>query len=156
MANSSECKDNTYSAKPPIFDGEKFEYWKDRIESFFLGFDADLWDIVIEGYEHLKDAEGKAISRSQMTEPQKKSFRDHHKARTILLNVISYAEYEKITNKESAKSIFDSLQMTHEGNTQVKETKALALIQKYEAFRMEEEESVETMFSPDFRCLSQD
>src|ERR1044072_3102571 len=37
--------------------------------------------------------------------------------------------------------------MTHEGNSQVKETMALALIQKYEAFRMEEEESVETMFS---------
>src|ERR1044072_8057756 len=37
--------------------------------------------------------------------------------------------------------------MTHEGNTQVKETKAHALIQKYKAFRMEEEESVEMMFS---------
>ena len=82
-----------------------------------------------------------------MTETQKKRFQNHHKARTILLNAISYAEYEKITNKETAKSIFDSLQMTHEGNTQVKETKALALIQKYEAFRMEEDESVETMFS---------
>src|ERR1044072_845564 len=37
--------------------------------------------------------------------------------------------------------------MMHEGNSQVKETKDLALIQKYEAFRMEGEESVETMFS---------
>src|ERR1044072_4036910 len=37
--------------------------------------------------------------------------------------------------------------MTHERNSQDKETKALALIQKYEAFRTEEEESVETMFS---------
>ena len=37
--------------------------------------------------------------------------------------------------------------MTHEGNTQVKETKALALIQKYEAFNMEDDEFVETMFS---------
>src|ERR1044072_2502402 len=82
-----------------------------------------------------------------MTEAQKKTFKDHHKARTILLNAISYAEYEKITDKDTAKSIFDSLQMTHEGNSQVKETNALALIQKYEAFRMEEEESVETMFS---------
>src|ERR1044072_4295185 len=114
---------------------------------FFLGFDVDLWDIVIEGYEHPKDAEGKAISRSKMTDDQKKTFKDHHKARTILLNAISYAEYEKITDKETAKSIFDSLQMTHEGNTQVKETKALALIQKYEAFIIEEDESVETMFS---------
>src|ERR1044072_3761470 len=147
MTSSSENKDNTYSAKPPIFDGEKFDYWKDMIESFFLGFDSDLWDIVMDGYEHPKDAEGKAISRSQMTEAQKKAFKNHHQARTILLNAISYAEYEKITNKEFAKSIFDSLQMTREGNSQVKETKALALIQKYETFRMEEQESVETMFS---------
>src|ERR1044072_6218720 len=147
MANSSENKDNNYNAKPPIFDGEKFDYWKDRIESFFLGFDVDLWDIVVEGYEHPKDAVGKIVSKSQMTEAQKKKFQNHHKARTILLNAISYAEYEKITNKETAKSIFDSLQMTHEGNNQVKETKALALIQKYEAFRMDEDESVETMFS---------
>src|ERR1044072_7636078 len=147
MANSLENKDNHYSAKPPIFDGEKFDYWKDRIESFFLGYDVDLWNLVIEGYEQPKDAEGKIVPRSQMTEAQKLMFKNHHKARTILLNGISYAEYEKITDKKTAKSIFDSLQMTHEGNTQVKETKALALIQKYEAFRMEEEESLETMFS---------
>src|ERR1044072_5719878 len=108
MANSSECKDNTYSAKPPIFDGEKFDYWKDKIEIFFLGFDVYLWDMVIEGYEHPKDAEGKIVSRSQMTEAHNKKFQNHHKARTILLNTISYAEYEKITNKETAKSIFDS------------------------------------------------
>src|ERR1044072_7664882 len=147
MANTFENKDNTYSAKPPIFNGEKFDYWKDRIESFFLGHDVDLWDIVVESYEHPNDAEGKAISRSQMTDSQKNTFKDHHKARTILLNAISYAKYEKITDKETAKSNFDSLQMTHEGNSQVKVTKALALIQQYEAFRMDEDESVEAMFS---------
>ena len=43
--------------------------------------------------------------------------------------------------------MFDSMRMTHEGNIQVKETKALALIQKYEAFKMEESESIEAMFS---------
>ncbi|XP_058741676.1 uncharacterized protein LOC131614066 [Vicia villosa] len=37
--------------------------------------------------------------------------------------------------------------MTHEGKTQVKETKALALIQKYKTFKKEEDEIVETMFS---------
>ena len=82
-----------------------------------------------------------------MTDQQKKDFKNHHKARTILLNVISYTEYEKITNIDSSKSIFDSLRMTHEGNAQVKETKALTLIQKYEAFKMEDDETVETMFS---------
>jgi hypothetical protein len=37
--------------------------------------------------------------------------------------------------------------MTHEGNSQIKEIKALALIQKYEAFKMEEDEVIEVMFS---------
>lgn len=43
--------------------------------------------------------------------------------------------------------MFESLKITHEGNMQVKETKALALIQKFEEFKMEEEESIKTMFS---------
>lgn len=37
--------------------------------------------------------------------------------------------------------------MTHEENQQVKETKALALIQKYESFRMDDDETIEDMFS---------
>ncbi|XP_058751791.1 uncharacterized protein LOC131624887 [Vicia villosa] len=82
-----------------------------------------------------------------MNDQQKKEFRNHHKARTILLSSISYTEYEKITNRDSAKDMFDSLRMRHEGNTQVKETKALALIHKYEAFKMEEDETIKTMFS---------
>jgi hypothetical protein len=102
---------------------------------------------VVDGYSHPVDSTGKKIARADFSEAQKKTYKNHHRARTILLNAISYTEYEKITNKETAKSIFDSLQMTHEGNAQVKETKALALVQKYEAFRMEEDESVETMFS---------
>src|ERR1044072_628448 len=143
---SSDNKGNSYSAKPPIFDGERFDYWKDRIKSFFLGFDMELWEYVTDGYVAPVENEV-AIPLSRMTEDQKKQFRNHHKARTILLNSISYSEYEKITDKETAKSIYDSLVMTREGNLQVKETKALALVQKYEAFKMEDHETVEAMFS---------
>jgi hypothetical protein len=126
MANTNE-RDN-YNAKPPVFVGEKFDYWKDIIESFFLGYDADLWDIVTIGYTPPVTDAGVAIPRSKMSDDQKREFKNHHKSRTILLNAISYNEYEKITNRETAKDILDSLKMTHEGNSQVKETKALTLI----------------------------
>ena len=82
-----------------------------------------------------------------MSGQQKREFKNHHKARTILLSAISYSEYEKISNRDTAKNMFDSLRMTHEGNFQVKETKALTLIQKYEAFKMEDSESIKAMFS---------
>lgn len=38
-----------YSAKPPVL-GDKFDFYKDIIESFFLDYDADLWDMVIHEY----------------------------------------------------------------------------------------------------------
>src|ERR1051325_3450529 len=82
-----------------------------------------------------------------MEKQQKIDYKNHHKARSILLSAISKMEYEKITNKDTAHDIFESLGMSHEGNAEVKETKALALIQNYEAFKMEEGESIEAMFS---------
>ncbi|XP_050916179.1 uncharacterized protein LOC127131293 [Lathyrus oleraceus] len=136
-----------YNAKPIVFYGDRFDYWKVRIKSFFLGHYVDLWDMVTNYYIHPIDESGNKVERRVRIDQQKKDYKNHHKARTILLNVISYTEYEKITNKDIAKSIFDSLRMTHEGNAQVKETKALALIQKHEAFKMEDEETVEDIFS---------
>src|SRR4051812_5145046 len=109
-----------------------------------MAFDFDLLDLVADGYNYPVDTNGVKIARSAMSGDQKKAYNNHFKAMSILLSVISHIEYENITDKETAKSLFDSLKMTHEGNAQVKETKALALIQKYEAFKMEKGETMET------------
>lgn len=103
--------------------------------------------MVVDGHIHHIYASGNKIERRVMTKQQKKDYKNHHEARIILLNAISYTEYEKITKRDTAKSIFDSLTMTHEGSAQVKETKARALIQKYEAFKLEDNETILNMFS---------
>src|SRR3954463_6056747 len=138
---------NNGYTRPSVFDGENFEYWKDKLESYFLGLDGDLWDLLMDGYKHPVSTQGVKLTRQAMSDDQKKEYKNNHKARTILLNAISHAEYEKISNRETAYDIYESLKMTHEGNAQVKETKALALIQKYEAFKMEDDEDIEKMFS---------
>src|SRR4051812_48614604 len=132
---------------PPVLDGENFEYWKDKLESYFLCLDGELWDLLMDGYKHPVKASGVRLTRKEMYDDQKKLFRNHHKCRTVLLNAISHAEYEKISNRETAYDMYESLKMTHEGNAQVKETKAIALIQKYEAFKMEDDEDIKKMFS---------
>lgn len=141
MAQENNDK-NHYSAKPPIFNREKFDYWKDRIEIFFIGCDADLWDIVLDGYTHYVYDNDTKFERRKMCDQQKKDHTNHHTSITILLNAISFDEYEKITNIDSTKFIFDSLKMTYEGNEQFKETKSLALIQKCESFKMEADEII--------------
>lgn len=99
----------------------------------------------MDGYTHYVDSNGVKFGRNEMDEQQKNDNKNHHRSRKILLNNISYTEYDSITNRDSVKSIFDSLRTTHEGNQQVKETNVLALIQKYEAFKIEEDETVEVM-----------
>ena len=113
MANSNvviiAADDNDkdkYSAKPPMFDGEKFDYWKDRIENYFMAYDFDIQDTVVDGYSHPVDDRGVNIARSAMTDAQKKAYKNHFKARSILLAAISYTEYEKITKKRDCKVYF--------------------------------------------------
>ena len=47
MGTSQNISNNS-----PIFDGVNFDNWKDMIRSFFLAYDADLWDVVTDGYIH--------------------------------------------------------------------------------------------------------
>ena len=54
------------SGKPLMFDGENFDYWKDIIESSFLAHDADLWDMLTDGYTHPVDVSGHKIERKKM------------------------------------------------------------------------------------------
>ena len=84
--------------------------------------------MVLDGYTYPIDANDTKIERIKMNYHKKKDHKNNHRSITILLNSISYPEYETIANRDSTKSIFDSLRITHEGIEQVKESKALALI----------------------------
>ena len=84
MANTNER--DRYNAKSPVFYREKFDYWKDKIESFFLGNDVDLWDMVINGYKPPIYTTGISIPKSRMSDDQKCDFKNHYKARIIMLN----------------------------------------------------------------------
>jgi hypothetical protein len=65
----------------------------------------------------------------------------------IVVDAIPHYEFNKLTNKSTAKFVFEALCATYEGNEQVKEAKANLLVQQYELFRMKEDEDIETMFS---------
>ena len=79
ISNDNNEERDRFSGKPPVFDGENFDYWKDRIESFFLAHDADLWDMVTDGYTHPVDGRGQKIERKMMSDQQKREFRNHQR-----------------------------------------------------------------------------
>nr|XP_016514297.1 PREDICTED: uncharacterized protein LOC107831084 [Nicotiana tabacum] len=69
------------------------------------------------------------------------------KARNLLYNAISDEEYEKIFSCDTAKEMWDKLEVTYEGTSKVKETHINMLVHDYELFQIEEGESIEEMFA---------
>jgi hypothetical protein len=57
-------------------------------------------------------------------------------------------EYSRVSQCESAKQIWDTLCVAHEGTNQVKESKLNMLTTSYELFRMSEGDSISNMFFP--------
>jgi hypothetical protein len=42
-------EDKFHVGKPPVFDGNNYDYWKKRMEVHFKALGRDFWRIVMEG-----------------------------------------------------------------------------------------------------------
>lgn len=111
-----------------------------------IGLDDKLRDILEDGINIPVNKVRMVSNRKTLTPIQEKIYRKHHWVRGILVDALPHSEYIKIIDKSTAKTIFEFLWATYEGNQQVKEAKANLLVQQYELFRMKEGKDIETMF----------
>ncbi|XP_070011322.1 uncharacterized protein [Nicotiana sylvestris] len=78
----------------------------------------------------------------------------NNKARNLLHNAISGEEYENISSCDTAKEMWDKLEVTYEGTSKVKETHINMLVHDCELFSMKEGESFEEMFARFSKIIS--
>nr|GEU53985.1 zf-CCHC domain-containing protein/UBN2 domain-containing protein [Tanacetum cinerariifolium] len=77
----------------------------------------------------------------------KKKLAKNNEAKIVLYNALSKKEYERIFMCKKAKDIWQSLLITHQGNSQVKDNKIDLLVQQYDQFTILEEESIDSDFA---------
>jgi len=63
-------------------------------------------------------------------------------AKSILTSALNSDEFLRISQCSSAKDMWDTLEVTHEGTNDVKRARKHTLIQGYEMFRMVKRESI--------------
>nr|KYP56187.1 hypothetical protein KK1_002424 [Cajanus cajan] len=63
-------------------------------------------------------------------------------AKNIITSALSIDEFFRISQCLSAKEMWDTLQVTHEGTSDVKRSRKHTLIREYELFRMQNGESI--------------
>ncbi|MQM15614.1 hypothetical protein Taro_048563 [Colocasia esculenta] len=127
--------------RPPLFDGEDYNYWKTRMEFFLQGLDFQLWSIVEEGDLLVTN------SKDKWTDEDKKKISLNSKAKSILCCALSKKEFNKISACKSTMEMWEKLRLTYEGTDKVKETRIDILVAQYERFQMLPGESISQMYS---------
>ncbi|KAK8548034.1 hypothetical protein V6N12_060961 [Hibiscus sabdariffa] len=84
--------------------------------------------------------------RHEWNEEERRRVQMNAKAMHILFCALGPDEYAKISSCSSAKEIWDKLEVTHEGTSEVKETRIGLLNLSYENFKMKPDEDIKKMF----------
>ncbi|MQL77280.1 hypothetical protein Taro_009694 [Colocasia esculenta] len=127
--------------RPPLFDGEDYNYWKTRMEFFLQDVDFQLWSIIEEGDLVVLN------SREKWTDEDKKKISLNSKAKSILYCALSKKEFNRISACKSVMEMWEKLKITYEGTDKVRETMIDILVAQYEKFQMQQGESITQMYS---------
>nr|KYP31523.1 hypothetical protein KK1_048098 [Cajanus cajan] len=121
MANNNLPYDEGMSIhRPPVFNGENYVYWKIRMRIFI-----EAIDITVE-----------------WSDDKKKRAQYDYRAKNIITSALSIDEFFIISQCKSAKEMWNTLQVTHEGTNDVKRSRKHTLIREYELLRMNHGESI--------------
>ncbi|XP_070029439.1 uncharacterized protein [Nicotiana sylvestris] len=120
------------------------------MHDFIRADDYELWDITCDGpYVPTKVLEelpfSMAKTSKEYTKADKKVIETNFRAKKILVCGIGPEEYNRISTCDTAKEIWEDLQTSHEGTTQVKQSKIDMLTTEYELFKMRDDESIQNM-----------
>src|SRR5262249_20058406 len=129
------------TSRPPLFDGTNYAYWKTRMTIFLKASGYFVWKTIEDGpyvatttEEEWDDTVIKKMSLDSI-------------ATNILYCGLSPQEFNRVQLCKNAKEIWEKLEVTYEGTSQVKATKVSLLTHKYELFKMEEGETINDMFT---------
>ena len=117
---------------------------------YLESLDLEVWKTILFGYTFpTKDVDGGKIRKTldEYNEEESRKFQLNSKAIYILVCAIDRNEYNRISQCKTAKEIWRILEITHEGTTQVKDSKVRILENDYEMFKMKPNESIVEMFT---------
>ncbi|GAV83157.1 UBN2 domain-containing protein, partial [Cephalotus follicularis] len=117
---------------------------------FLQSLDYQLWHIIVNGPRMpTRTIEG-VVSPKPENEYNDNDFRMlqlNSKAKHVLFCAIGPNEFNRISSCDSAKEMWNLLEITYEGTNQVKESKISMLVHEYELFVMHDNECISDMFS---------
>jgi hypothetical protein len=128
--------------KPPVFNGEDYCMWSDKMRHYLTSLHASIWDIVEFGAQEPSMGD-EGYDSNEVA--QIRHF--NSQATTILLASLSREEYNKVQGLKSAKEIWDMLKTAHEGDEVTKITKRETIEGELGRFMLNPGEEPQAMYN---------
>ena len=93
--------------KPPHFDGEDYSFWSHKMCSHLFSLHPSIWEVVENGM-HFDSTDNPVFINEQIHK--------NAQATTVLLASLCRDEYNKVSDLDNAKQIWDTLKISHERN----------------------------------------
>ncbi|GKA35332.1 hypothetical protein Tco_0721823 [Tanacetum coccineum] len=138
--------------RPPLLEPNGFCVWKARFETYVKSKDINLWQVIQNGdfYYEVKHSETKLMKETPyelLEDDKKKKLGKKNEAKMTLYNALPRKEYERVFMCKTAKEVWHTLVITHQGISQVKNCKIDLLTQEYEKFSISNEETIDNGFT---------
>ncbi|XP_016507659.2 uncharacterized protein LOC107825324 [Nicotiana tabacum] len=132
-----ETETSFFQIAPPVFDGENYQLWAVRMETYLEAL--DLWEVVEEDYEipPLPNNTTMAQIKSHREKKTRKS-----KAKATLFDIVLTTIFTRIMSLKSAKEVWDYLKEEYARDERIQDMQVLNLIREFELQRMKESETI--------------
>jgi hypothetical protein len=127
--------------KPPHFDGTNYSQWRTNMRWHLFSLHPSLWEIVCVGIEQLdSDYESFGPTMQQL-------FHHNAQAATILLSSLSREEFDKVDGLQSAKEIWYTLKVAHEGTKTIRKARIEMIEGELGRFTIFDDETPQEMYT---------
>jgi hypothetical protein len=128
--------------KPPVFYGEDYCMWSDKMRHHLTSLHASIWDIIEFGVQ-VPSVGDEGYDSDEVA--QIRHF--NSQATTILLASLCREEYNKVQGLKSAKEIWDVLKTAHEGDEVTKITNRETIEGELGRFILNQGEEPQAMYN---------
>nr|GEZ92633.1 ribonuclease H-like domain-containing protein [Tanacetum cinerariifolium] len=124
------------ATKLPILNPNEFDFWKMRIEQYFLMTGYSLWEVILNGDSPVPTrlVEGVVHPVALTTAEQNLARKNELKAHGTLLMALPDKHQLKFNSYKDAKTLMEAIEKRFRGNTETKKIQKTLLKQHYENF----------------------
>ncbi|GKA24241.1 zf-CCHC domain-containing protein [Tanacetum coccineum] len=112
----------------------------------------DIWHVIVNGdyiptVTNLVTGKNETTPYDKLKEENKKMLSKNDEAKMVLYNALPKNEYERIFMCKTARDVWNSLVITHQGNKQVNDNKIDLFVQEYKQFIIFDDETIDCAFA---------